>query len=167
MPSKIRPSQKHLDAARYYLYGPEGIKGRWNAAAKSAGYERTPSMDTDIMELAFEEVRAEHMRREGPTQDQVVKELEQLLSGAFSWEEAAPIAQRVLVQIGAGLVPASAGQVSALKEMVSRAEGRVGDRATGDRPVGVVVLPALVDQDSLPYVDATELEDSPGDSYDA
>lgn len=146
-----------LEAARLYLYGPPYIRDNWDASCKKAGYERTPPLDARKSQDALAQVRTEPP----PGVEEDLAELEKLLSGDgdVSWEEMAPIARKFLGKIGAGHVQANQGQIQSLKEIIARAEGRIGAQVQDDAPLGVVVLPAQVESGTLPYVDA-----EPGES---
>jgi hypothetical protein len=92
------------------------------------------------------------------------KRMEDLLAEDGRWEDIAPLARRFLAMIGTGRVDASASQVTALKEIIGRAEGRVGQQRADEKPLGILVLPALVGADSFPFValdegDVLELSD--------
>lgn len=75
------------------------------------------------------------------------------------WKRRADAIMPQLVAIAAGTVKASAAQVSAAKEIVSRAYGRVAERDTDKRPAaGILVLPALGDQRNLTVCPRCSLE---------
>lgn len=159
MATELKPDERHWKAAELYLSGPSGVRGNWKAACREAGFKRTPGIDNKTSQHVIEETR-----NSKAGVDDALLELEMLLeTGEPEWDEVAPVARKVLTKIGAGLIEADSGQISALKEMIARAEGRVGSEGAGG-PQGVVVLPALVDQDRLPYVDA-ESEESIGEAH--
>lgn len=146
---RIKVQERHLEAARLYLSGPPGLQGNWRASCHRAGFERAPALDNETSQEALEQVKAAESE---PDED--LERLEALLESANpSWEELALVARKVLGKIGAGMISPNQGQVSSLKEIIQRAEGRVGSQGGGEELAGIVVLPALVDQEGVPYLD--------------
>jgi hypothetical protein len=92
-------------------------------------------------------------------------DLTKALSEDLDWSEAAPVARKALLGIARGGVKASQGQIQALKEIIARAEGRVGTIASDDeRPIGIVVLPMLRNEEGIPWMGA-DPDDEPEKFY--
>lgn len=147
MGSEYEPTERHLEAARLFLAGGRDTKGKWEASARKAGFERVPNKASGVMEKAFHKVRDS-----GRLVDEETVELANRLSLEDGWEGAAVQARKMLFNIGAGFEEATAGQVTALKEIIARAEGKVGQVASSERPMGVLILPALVADDGEPWM---------------
>ena len=185
------PTPRHRQAAWLYLAGPAGYRGRWRESAKKAGFVRVPSLETDLMQLALQEVKTslvqggmtaedisddmemlsigiqeEEKKKQEPDEDMLAIERE-MLEGEGSWEQMARHAMRVIAKIGSGRLEASSQQVSILKEIVARAEGKVGQKQEGDgeeEMVKVVLLPTI-DTKMGPVVDLGEFSEiDPGDA---
>ena len=170
---RVKPSERHLEAAFLYLKGPPALRGRWKQCCWKVGFERSPSINNARTQKAFEIVEAGMHRPGGDVHDleaaqasakkELQEDLEELLERNASWKELAPVARRYLAKIGSGEIEASQGQVMSLREIVNRGEGRVGQGDEDkDKPVGVVVLPALVDQKGIPYMEYENEEEAHG-----
>ena len=176
---------RHYLAMHHYLHGEENVRGKWRAACWRAGFSRPPKLGSKAMTFVEPRVRAgllpgnrpliidgQHLGplavREGSSASEPENELdaemqailerpEDALASAH-WDDLAPLARRYLARIAAGRAEASSGQVVALKEIIGRAEGKVGQQQHQDRPQGILVLPALVDQVRIPYIAVEEGE---------
>jgi hypothetical protein len=144
---------KHREAARLYLYGPPEIRGKWNECARQAGFTRIPRLDSKVMVVALDE-----SEQDSPIDSDLAKLDELLASGNPSWPDLAAFAKRVMGKVALGLVDASPGQVASLREIVARAEGKIGQllEETDDDVVHVVVLPAI-DTNMGPVIDIDSL----------
>ena len=149
--SKDNVQPRHLEAARLYLVGPTGVRANWRRACEVAGFNRVPSLESKVVLAALAKERAN--TEIIPDPDMVM--LENLLSGDPTWEEIAVYARRVMVKIGTGLIKANSGQVTALKETIARAEGRIGQEKdlTEEEVLGVVILPVILGKDELRMID--------------
>jgi len=149
--SRDNVQPRHLEAARLYLAGPTGVRNNWPEACKRVGFKRVPGLKSKVIQKA--------LVKEGANIDTVpdsdMVQLEQMLAGDPTWEELSRVSRKVMVKIGTGVIQANAGQVTALKETIARAEGRVGqDKDEKEEEViGVVVLPAIVGEGDLRIVD--------------
>lgn len=171
-----KTEDRHWEACRLYLQGPQGLKGRWRACCLKVGFQRIPALNSKTVQYCLERVR-DRIAVEGEIEPYVdwgeeeavgeakgdLEELESFLTGDsdLSWDSALPLARKVLARIATGRVEASQGQVQALKEIVARAEGKIGAKASEGQPVGVVLLPALKDEKGL-----VSVEGEAGDSVE-
>lgn len=159
-----RTTERHLQLARYYLRGGPGLEGNYEKCAELAGFDLTPPRGTQAMEEALRRVQEELDMEEragvdsssgrGKPRDSDVEMLEQLLADAggnnLDWSEILPVAQAVYAKIATGSLEANTGQVSALKDIVSRGEKALAEKSKGNDPrerVRVLVLPAITDGD--------------------
>lgn len=183
------PKERHYTMARLYLVGPEGVKGHFERAARQAGFKRLPNRDSDTVNQVVEEVTLELLNQgyeledmaawdevlspkvqsaaEAVQPDEDAKALEELMAEGATWEEMAPYARKMLGKIGTGRISASAQQVASLKEIIARAEGKVGQQKEEEgeeRLVKVVLLPTI-DAEMGPVIDLGEVQDvDPGDT---
>lgn len=119
-----------------YVHGPEGVRGSWDNAAKAAGYVRPPRPDSQNVWQLIKEQSG------NPDNNPIA----QLLAEAegLSWPELAERIRPIMVQIAAGKIWATSQQVTMLKEIATRGEGKAGaTKEVEDRITAVVVLPAL------------------------
>jgi len=142
-----KPGVRHVRAAQLFLFGPPRFKGNWVAACLEAGFKRAPDIENHTSQMALEKAR-----NIGLDVDPVDDRLQALLDGDISWTEASDVARQVMLSIAAGAVRASPGQVAALKEIVARAEGKIGQTKEEERPMGVLILPSLLDMESVPFM---------------
>ena len=143
-------TDKHVEMARHFLFGQPGIKGDWREAASAAGFTgRSPNRTSEAMQVALNLVKKEAeqglvdtMQRPDPDMDRMT---DLVASDDPPWTEIAVLAKRVLARIAAGKTEANANQVAAIKEIIGRAEGRIGQKSEveTDAKSFVVVLPAL------------------------
>lgn len=164
-----RYTKRHKEAARLYLMGPEGIRSDWAEACREAGFTRVPDIEGVAVQAAFADWKREGENTPSvadvpkPPDDDAVA-LERLLEVENpDWDELARLAKRVLVKIGTGLMgDSSSYQVTALKEIIARAEGRVGQKKEDVEHVflGLVVLPVLRDvpTSEVVIVDVEDME---------
>ena len=100
-----------------------------------------------------------------PPPDQDVLELDRMLSTQSDpdWKVVAPVAKRILTKVGIGKIKGSATQVSALKEIILRAEGRLGVTKPEDddaQVVHVICLPYLDNPEPGKILDLGDIEES-------
>lgn len=146
MARRVKPTKRHLEAARLFLAGSKKTRGHWLAACKEAGFERVPDQYSATCQAAMRKAQDAGLLVDDETNAELAK-LE-----SMDWEEAAPVARKMLLRIASGFEDADSSQVQALKEIIARAEGRIGQAQTSDRPIGVVVLPALVNDEGEPWM---------------
>lgn len=101
-----------------------------------------------------------------PPEDADVLALQEMTEAGGSWAEMAPLARRIMGKVGSGKIAASAQQVNALKEMIARAEGKVGqEKEEVDTGVVRVVLLPTINRGMGPVIDLGTVEDvDPGDT---
>lgn len=166
MSSSTYPSEKHLKAARYFLAGPMGIRGNWRLACKEAGFTRVPDQKRAMMQSSLAivqeqlEVESSHSQGAQPAATDADMQLLAELQDSDSWADMAPVARRVMAKIATGLLEASPGQVVSLKEIIARAEGKIGQSTDADADaVHVIILPTMDKQGSGKVVNLGRISD--------
>lgn len=167
--------ERHLDFARRYLDPKSDTYGRWRPSSDAAGFERVVRQDSAKIKLALEHVADEldvplaHPKAGGaPPLDPDMARLAEMGDSA-DWEEMAVLAKRVMRKVLANQVELSTAQVNVIKEIIGRAEGKIGqakdavDDGLGPQVVKVVILP-VIDYGMGPVVDLGEVGDmDPGE----
>ncbi len=120
--------------------------------AREVGFERTPQRQSKAVNEALSKALVDLSREadvgdgihEPITVDEDQLALANLLASEHdpNWTELARLSKRVLSKIAAGILESETGQVSALKEVIGRAEGRIGAEAEDkDEKVHILILP--------------------------
>lgn len=147
------------------------MKENWDACAKAARFQRVPDKNNNLSRNALKKAERwvgdwrELDADTSPVRDNDLEELERLVTLQDpDWDELAVLAKRLLVKVGAGILPeTSAYQVTALKEIIARAEGRVGQKKekVKEELAGLVILPVLTlpDESMVTVVELEEIDD--------
>lgn len=186
MSTAPKARKRHMDMARAYLAESSSTRGNWEESARAAGFSVSPPRDSGPMAVALERIQAEielvgagaleSVAPEGsmkgrsssakPTKrDSDVERLEALLGdGDPDWDVLGPVAKRVLTKVGIGSIESSPGQVTALREVLNRAEAAEAAKRKQSsdplRAIGVVVLPTLRSADDVEVIDLGEETDA-------
>jgi len=107
--------------------------------AREVGFERVPKKDSKAVLAALEQARVPQEELDPDT----IK-LNELLANEDDpdWQDLNRLSKRVLAKIGTGIIKSTTGQVAALKEIIARAEGRIGaENEEGDDKTHVLILP--------------------------
>ena len=119
----------------------------FKAIASHVGFERTPQRDSKAVQDAINKARVSQGNGqlvEPNTVDEDQKALATLLDLEHdpNWTELARLSKRILSKSSAGILKGNQGQVSALKEIIGRAEGRIGsDAEEKDEKTHILILP--------------------------
>ena len=116
-----------------------------SASAREVGFERTPQRESKAVQEALSKARMPiNGIQEPKTIDGDQLALGNLLAEEHdpNWTELARLSKRVLAKISAGILESNQGQVSALKEVIGRAEGRIGaDAEDKEEKTHILILP--------------------------
>jgi hypothetical protein len=120
--------------------------------AREVGFERCPKRDSKAVTEAMSKALLSKTTGNGfggqveepPTVDEDQSSLANLLAEEHdpNWTELARLSKRILAKISAGIIRSNQGQVSALKEVIGRAEGRIGaDAEDKEEKTHILILP--------------------------
>lgn len=171
---------KHRAFARLYLE-PGPYQGNWAGACKQAGFLKALARSKTAMR-AIEEHANKHgldigqkdvRAPDASTPDDLGNTLDPdmaLISAMpddADWEDMAKVARRVMRKSLANKLQLSTAQVAVIKEIIGRAEGRIGqerERTDDSGLVRVVILPVR-DTNMGPVIDVGDEEEiDPGDT---
>ena len=138
--------------------------------AREVGFERTPQRESKAVQEALSKAllnssaeNAFNGQVEEPrTVDEDQKALANLLAEEHdpNWTELARLSKRVLAKISAGILTTNQGQVSALKEVIGRAEGRIGaDAEDKEEKTHILILPTEDDGSGPSVIVPSNLEE--------
>lgn len=128
---------KHYRFIKLFLNGPEGVRGNWSAAAREAGFKERPSRKNPILMRLLEEAGRSTTALEtmGPMPAE---------DDAEGWKVLAERVKPIMRDAALGLVALDPQQRMVIKEIIDRAEGKVGQqKADTTQGPYVVVLPTL------------------------
>ncbi len=135
---------RYQELAERFL-ASNGSDHDFKAIAQAVGFERTPQRESKAVQEALSKARvSDNTMVEPHTIDEDQLALANLLAEERdpNWTELARLSKRVLAKVAAGILESEAGQVSALKEVIGRAEGRIGaDREDQEEKNHILILP--------------------------
>ncbi len=142
---------RYQELAEKFL-ASNGSDQDFSRIAREVGFERTPQKNSKAVNEALSKALVDQSAENGfggqvqepPTVDEDQLALGNLLAEEHdpNWTELARLSKRVLAKISAGIIRSNQGQVSALKEVIGRAEGRIGaDREDQDEKTHILILP--------------------------
>lgn len=130
---------KSQEMAELYVGGPSTVRGDWHAAAEAAGFKRVPP-------LANNQIR--DMIRALGGEPPPLGDLDNLLvQEEITEEDVVTEAKRVRRLIAAGKVVAKAGQVMALKQIITEAKEGTDDASLR---IPVIFLPLITGHAGVP-----------------
>jgi len=125
-----------------------GSDSDFKRIAGEVGFERCPQRNskavTQALSKALVPMPFGSKIEEPPTIDEDQLALANLLAEDHdpNWTELARLSKRVLAKVAAGILESEPGQVSALKEVIGRAEGRIGaDAEDKEEKTHILILP--------------------------
>lgn len=132
------PQHKHYRFVRLYLYGPEGIRGDWEVAAREAGFRKVPRRNNPVLLKLLEAEEAKQRY------SLVLDGTRPADDDAEGWRILAEKVKPILRDAALGIISIDPQQRMAIKEIIDRAEGKAG-QPQRQEAVGpyVVVLPTL------------------------
>lgn len=163
--AKVKLTDKHMAAAHSFVRSPSHTPTDWLIACQAAGFSRAPSFERDTSQEAIRRATAElqaELAAEPESADSELLALEALLSEPNpSWPDLAVFARKVMGKIAVGSVTATPGQVTSLREIVARAEGKIGQAVEEDSGeiVHVVILPPI-DSRMGPVIDLGKIAET-------
>ena len=139
---------RYQDLAEKFLQS-NGSDHDFSRIAREVGFERTPQRHSKAVTQALSKAQVPDNGsgtgiHEPITIDEDQLALANLLASEHdpNWTELARLSKRVLAKIAAGILESEAGQVSALKEVIGRAEGRIGaDKEDQEEKTHILILP--------------------------
>ena len=149
-------SKRHMLAGWHYQFGTPDVRGDWFASAHKAGFDRKSPSPGSAAALEGIAAAAElHILATDAPQDADMDAIQQAIEDGdhADWATLGPLARRVLGKAASGRIKATSQQVAALKEIITRAEGKAGERRQdAEEAVGIVIMPSVV-HDGIPVID--------------
>lgn len=144
MPAAGQAQVRHYRFALMYLFGPDGIRGNWEAAGQQAGFKEVPSRRGKTLLGVIEEVqqyrpppaRVDLSNLNIPGSDAPVDD----------WKRLAEQVKPIWMNAALGVVQIDAQQRLIMKEIIDRAEGKVGQAQKDEGPKivqPVILLPTI------------------------
>jgi len=153
--------RKAAEFAKLWVNGPPHLRGDWIAVSKFLGFNYPPPLSDALLRRAIEAeggkipslpqiAPSDFETIDHDTPDSAIHDAEyasqHVDSDPEGWKDMARRLRGIMESIAAtGAVDgikASAAQVSAIKTIFDRAEGRVADKSTvSQAPAGIVVIP--------------------------
>ncbi|KKN39749.1 hypothetical protein LCGC14_0740280 [marine sediment metagenome] len=157
--AEVHPTDRYFILAQKFLASNQSDVD-WKIISREVGFDRTPQRDSKAVLEAMAKARMLEdtpidLGDDGkPSLDEDQIRLNMLLSQEDdpNWLDLAKLARRVLAKIGSGLISSGAGQVAALKEVIARAEGRVGADAESEENVEHILILPVQDTEDGPTV---------------
>ena len=135
---------RHFRFSLMYLFGPDGIRGNWEACGQQAGFKQVPSKRGKTLLAVLDEVA--HYRPPPARVDLSNLSLPSGDAPVDEWKRLAEEVKPLLMKAALGVAEMDAQQRLIIKDIVDRAEGRAGSKREDEGPrvvQPVILLPTI------------------------
>lgn len=133
-----------------YLFGPDGIRGNWEACGQQAGFKDVPSRRGKTLLAVIEEVA--HYRPPPARVDLSDISIPQGDATPDQWKALAEKVKPILASAALGVAQIDAQQRLVIKDIIERAEGKAGQAQKDEGPrvvQPVILLPTIGGEKSM------------------